>query len=177
MGMQAMIFFCVMAWLPSILSTKTENDQTPGLLMLLLQIVSLISGFIAPILTQKLRSRLPIVIAASGLYLSGLMLVLTNHSLPGLIIGCILTGLASGTSFSYALVLIGLNGSTPQETAWLSGFSQMIGYIIASAGPVLLGTVFDKTKNWTVPVLILCVVSVIMFFVGTSAGKIHPESR
>ncbi|MHC1772536.1 MAG: hypothetical protein AB9907_12560 [Flexilinea sp.] len=98
-----------------------------------------------------------------------------NHSLPGLIIGCILTGLASGTSFSYALVLIGLNGSTPQETAWLSGFSQMIGYLIASTGPVLLGTVFDRTNSWTVPVLILCVVSIAMFFAGINAGKIHPE--
>ena len=126
-GLQAMIYFCVMAWLPSILSSKTGNIQTPGMLMLLLQIVSLMSGFIASILTQKLRSRLPIVIAASSLYLSGLLLVLIYSSLPGLIIGCTLIGLASGTSFSYALVLIGLNGSTLQETAWLSGFSQMIG--------------------------------------------------
>ncbi len=39
----------------------------------------------------------------------------------------------------------------------------------------MLGTIFDRTNSWIVPVLILCAVSIATFFVGMNAGKIHPE--
>ena len=170
MGSQALIYYCIVAWLPTILATKSSVVQTIGLLMFLVEFLSVISGFATPIFTHRIHNGLPAVIISSGCYLIGILIVFLSNWIPLLIFGCCLIGTSSGASFSYALLLIGMNGSTRQETAWLSGFSQMVGYIIAAIGPVLLGSIFDATRSWTIPVLILCLASIGMFLIGKKAN-------
>lgn len=171
MGLQATLYFCMISWLPSILGSKPVDPRTPGYLMLMLQLLSLITNFTVPVLTQKCASRAPIAVGLGIGYFAGLALVLVGTSLPVLIIGCALIGLASGACIGYALTLIGMNGKTPRETARLSGFSHMIGYALAAVGPVLLGAVYDFLNAWTVPVIILMFISVLALFVGIKAGK------
>ena len=140
------------------------------MLMLWLQILGLITGFIVPILTQHESIRKIISICAGGLYATGLSLILVGRSLPIMIVGCGFCGLASGASFSYALTLISLNGSTPEETTWLSGFAQMVGYAMASIGPFLLGALFDLSSSWTAPLITVIIFSLFMLVVGIFAG-------
>ncbi|WP_246823291.1 hypothetical protein [Terribacillus saccharophilus] len=38
-------------------------------------------------------------------------------------------------------------------------------------GPLLLGTIAEKTNGWTVPLIILMVAALCIAFLGTIAGK------
>ncbi len=49
--------------------------------------------------------------------------------------------------------------------AALSGFAQGLGYLLASAGPLLIGLLHSVTGSWTVPILVLLGVS------GRAAGR------
>lgn len=171
MGLQALIYFSMIAWLPSVLSGKCADPGMPGMLMLWLQALSIVTGFLAPILTQRPALRKAISLAAGGFYCLGLSLILVSHALPLLFLGAGICGLASGTSFSYALTLISLNGSTREETTWLSGFAQMAGYALASIGPLLLGAAFDLSGSWSIPMLILILFSGLMSGVGMQVSK------
>jgi len=171
MGLQSLLFFCIITWLPSIVSLKTGDTRLGGTLLLFQQMVSLVTGFLVPLLTQRPASRTPIAVASGGLYCAGLAALLFAPSAPMLILACTLLGLASGVSLSYALSLIGMSGSTAEETARLSGLAQMVGYALAAAGPVLLGAVYDAGGAWTLPILILAASSVVMLFVGIRAGR------
>lgn len=176
MGLQAMVYYCILSWLPSILATKTNDPQLPGTLLLVLQFVSLITCFIVPILTQRESLRKWISIAASSFYFIGLGLILRFSAIPVLVIGCVLAGLSSGTSYSYTLTLISMSGRTKAEITWSSGFTHMVGYGLAAIGPLLLGVVFDLTKSWTGPILILMTIAICLAFVGIQAGQKQPQA-
>jgi CP family cyanate transporter-like MFS transporter len=55
--------------------------------------------------------------------------------------------------------------------AALSGFAQGIGYLIASAGPLLLGFLHAATGGWTVPATALLGVAVAQLAVGVQGGR------
>ena len=66
-----------------------------------------------------------------------------------------LGGIGSGF-FPLTLTLIGLRSRHIPVTAALSAFTQGLGYIIAGAGPLLVGLLLDLTDdNWTGPILLL----------------------
>ena len=92
--------------------------------------------------------------AASGLFLIAALLV-------G--VGCCV--------FPVVLTLIGLRARTPDGTAALSGFTQSLGYLIAAIGPFVIGTVYDATGHWTVPLWLLLALVLPLLAVGAYAGR------
>src|SRR5699024_9660864 len=62
----------------------------------------------------------------------------------------VLVGVGSGV-FPLALTLIGLRARTSRGTVALSGFAQSTGYLIAAAGPVLIGASYDLTGGVHLP--------------------------
>lgn len=49
--------------------------------------------------------------------------------------------------------------------------AQSLGYLLAAIGPVLFGWLHDITHSWTIPLLMLVLISVIIFITGIAAGK------
>ncbi len=170
MGLQAFVFFNIMAWLPSVMAERINSIEYSGYLMLLLQLFSLISGFIVPVLTQNMTSRTPIIFTGGFIYFLGLLVIQLSDSLFPLVLGCILTGFGTGACFSFALILIGLNGSSPEETARLAGFTQFFGYLVGAIGPFAIGALYDLTGRWTLPMITLMALCVLMIMVGEKAG-------
>jgi MFS transporter, CP family, cyanate transporter len=58
-----------------------------------------------------------------------------------------------------------------QAAAALSGFAQGVGYLIASAGPLLLGFLHTATGAWTVPAVVLLGVAVAQLVAGVQGGR------
>lgn len=66
----------------------------------------------------------------------------------------LLLGLGS-LAFPTALALITARTREPAVTARVSGFIQPAGYLMAGAGPLLIGLIHGWTGSWTVPLLLL----------------------
>lgn len=49
--------------------------------------------------------------------------------------------------------------------------AQSIGYLLAAAGPFAIGIVFDLTTSWTVPLIVLILISTLIMIFGFLAGR------
>ena len=169
MGLQSALFFCMIAWLPSMMVERGANASNIGYLVLLMQLTSLITGFL--ILMQRFPTRRGLLAVFCGIvYAAGFTMLLCG-SLPAWLRVCsvVLLGLGSGLSVGFALTLITILGKTQQETAELSAFAQGVGYLFAAPMPVLLGAVYDYSGRFYLPALILLIMCVPMAVVGQRA--------
>ena len=83
----------------------------------------------------------------------------------------LLCGFCSGTMISFAMALFGLHTRDGEDASRLSGLAQSVGYLIAAAGPVLLGKVYDVLGTWTVPLGILATVALALTAMSCIVGS------
>lgn len=109
-------------------------------------------------------------IIASLCVLSGLLGVFFGVTRLELI-WMILLGSGTALTFSMALIFFSFRTKSSDQAAELSGMAQTVGYLLASLGPMFFGFLHDITNNWTLPLIILIVVSNICLFVGLGASR------
>jgi CP family cyanate transporter-like MFS transporter len=80
-------------------------------------------------------------------------------------------GVAQGGGFALALTLIVLRSATPLVAARLGGVAQCVGYLVAAAGPVVLGALHDATGGWSWPLGLLLVLLAPMALTGWGAAR------
>ena len=87
-------------------------------------------------------------------------------------------GVAQGGGFALALTLIVLRSATPLTAARMGGVAQCLGYLVAAAGPVVLGVLHDLTGGWSWPLALLLVLLLPMAWAGWGAARdvVLPES-
>ena len=171
MGFQSFLFYVTISWLPEILLSHGMSMSTAGWLLSFNQIVGLPASFIIPVLAGRFRSQVWFSFSLSLFALVGYGGLLLGTSYPILIISIILIGISLGGSFPLALSYIGLRSRSAVQAAELSGMAQSTGYILAAAGPLLIGYLFDQTHRWTTPLITLIVVSVIVMLFGMLSGR------
>ena len=81
-----------------------------------------------------------------------------------------LGGIGSGI-FPLTLTLIGLRSRHIPVTAALSAFTQGFGYIIAGAGPLLVGVLLGPSNDWTWPLVALLVATAAAGVAGWDACR------
>ena len=82
----------------------------------------------------------------------------------------VILGVGQGGSFGVGLLLFSLRTRTTAVTARLSAQAQTVGYLVAAAGPLLVGAVHDASDSWTLPVALLLVLLVPQGVFGLLAG-------
>ncbi|MGI8459551.1 MAG: MFS transporter [Propionibacteriaceae bacterium] len=89
----------------------------------------------------------------------------------------ILLGVASG-AFPWIMTMIALRGGSLTHTAQLSGFVQTVGYLVAVVGPFGVGALHGVSGNWTVPLIVVALVTATMGPAGARvvAGHSSPPS-
>ena len=172
MGFQSLSFYVTITWLPEILQSQGVNLSTAGWLLSFSQLIGLPAGFLLPIIAGQIRSQrglAALIGLLSVLGYSGLLFFGANYLI--MIISIILIGIGLGGTFPLALTFIGLRCRNARQAADLSGMAQSIGYILAAVGPIFIGSLFDITHSWTLPLLTLVIVSVIVMIFGLGAGR------
>jgi CP family cyanate transporter-like MFS transporter len=159
-GMQSLEYYSVLTWLPSMLTSQGVSIATSGWLLALVNWCGIPASLAVPYLCQSGAMVRPLAIACSvgwGLGLAGL---LTGH---GVVAATIVLGLAQGGSVSLGLSLVALKSAGGVHTVALSGMAQALGYVLASVGPVAVGSLFSLTGSWTTPLAcLLCGVFVLL---------------
>lgn len=172
MALQSGLFFCMIAWLPSALLASGARAESAGLLVLMMQLVSLITNFLMPVLLQRFPGKRRRLAMLCGLvYMLGFLPFVFGPLPVWLrVASVVLLGLGSGLSLSFALTMIALSGCSRAQTAGLSAFAQGAGYLLAAPMPVVLGLLLDNTDGFRLPMLILALLCIPMACAGARAA-------
>ena len=114
-------------------------------------------SFIVPTLAGRMRDQ-RLLCAAVAVFMAVGIAGLLVAPVGGAWVWATLLGLGQGGSLGIALTLMVLRSGDAHTAARLSGMAQTWGYLLAAAGPVVLGAVHQATGGWTIPLaLLLCV--------------------
>ena len=164
-GLQSLLFYTTMTWLPTLGQQAGLSTDTTGLLAAVFSLISLPFSMIIPSLTARLKARQRLVmislVSAAGLIGIAMPLIRTDSFAYWLVLN-LLIGMSVSALFPYLMVTFSLKTSTPEQTAQLSALAQAGGYILASLGPSLFGYSFDLFHSWTPAILILFGLTLVM---------------
>ncbi len=167
-GLQSLQAYAVFGWLPEIFRAAGFSPQTAGLLLGLTTAVGIPLAFVVPGLTARTTNQSPLVLGLCSCYVAGYG-GLVVWPVGGAWLWAFLIGVGTAL-FPLTLTLIGLRARTSDGTAALSGFAQSVGYLLAAAGPFMMGALFDATSSWTVPLLVLIALVIPLAVTGVHAA-------
>lgn len=170
MGIQSMIFYVLIAWLPEILHGQGIDSSRSGWYLSIMQLSPLPFSFIVPVIAGRMSNQRSLVIITVILLVTGTLGLLYGSS-SILLLWVIMLGVGGGFAFGLAMMFFGLRTENAHQAAELSGMAQSIGYLFAASGPALIGFLHDITKNWTLPLLILLSASVFLFVFGIASAR------
>lgn len=134
-----------------------------------LQLATAVPGlFLAVLLRGRRDQRLPAA-AVAGFSVVALLGLMVAPQLA--LVWSILFGLGTGAGIILGLTFIGLRTGDARQAATLSGMSQLIGYLLAAAGPMAMGALHDALGGWRVPLGVCVVLALIAVFMGLLAGR------
>ncbi|MHB1610671.1 MAG: MFS transporter, partial [Sulfobacillus sp.] len=170
MGLQSLLFYVNVAWLPNLLHDRGMTLAGAGWMVSLMQFVSLPASFLMPIIAGRRKNQQSLVLLVGLLFGIGYLgLLLAGISTSWIWI--VLIGMAGGASISLALAFFSLRSHTHSEAAQLSGMAQSIGYLLAALGPISIGLIHHATKNWAIPLAVLLAIVILMGLFGWGAGQ------
>ncbi|WP_234382974.1 CynX/NimT family MFS transporter [Streptomyces dysideae] len=169
MGLQSLGFYTMIAWLPSILHDHRVGEAAAGWQLFLFQMVGMVSSSALPILARRVKDQR--IQAAAGSVIVALGYVLLAVAPQLAVVSSVLIGLGGGACLVLALSFQGQRAADPEQAAALASMAQSVGYLVAAAGPLLLGTLRDLTGSWTLPLLLLVALTLTQAAVGARAGR------
>jgi CP family cyanate transporter-like MFS transporter len=170
MGLQSLLFYGPLSWLPSIFLDRAVDPTLAGIMLTLFNGLGIVGSLTFPVIAGRLpNQRVPVGIAISmtTVGLLGILLAPTST----LLVWTILLGIAQGATLSLALLAIVLRSADADTAAALSGMSQSGGYLLASLGPLVMGLLHSATDGWTVPLLFLLLVAVVIWVPAMTAAQ------
>ena len=171
MGLQSLLFYSLVAWLPTMITTKGMSDMFAGTMALTFQLTAIPATLIIPILCDKFSNQKIIVSIICLLYLTGILLFLLGNSQFIILISVIFMSLGMGGSISLSIAFISLKTANVTRASQLSGMSQSAGYLLAALGPITTGVIYDITQNWAFPLVIFILLIFSLFFCGLKVGR------
>lgn len=170
MGLQSLMFYVGIAWLPQIFYEKGISYQTSGLYLFYMQIACMLGSFSMPIIGGRFRSQTSLAIFSASFFVIGYSGVLFGS--PSLtLLSMIALGLGCGTSFGLVILFFSLRTHTGEQAAQISGMAQSIGYFLAAIGPFLFGLLHDLTGGWNIPLVVITAFAIVTVWFGWLAGR------
>jgi len=169
MGVQSLLYFTIIAWLPDMLVSRGFSPVEAGIILSIMQLIGLIGSFLAPVTAVRFKDQVGIVVAIGCMYLIGFSFLFSQIQWVNYL-GLGIAGLGLGSSVSLAYTLIGLRTHHQVTTASLSGMVQSTGYYLAALGPLLFGIAFDIFHNWDFLIYLMLTCSVLFIYFGAKSG-------
>ncbi|RST61388.1 MFS transporter [Siminovitchia terrae] len=170
MGLQSLMFYTLMTWLPDILQSHGFSSSGAGWMLFLMQFALIPITFVIPVIADKMKNQKVLAGVTALLFFLGIVaLMIGSKSL--LYVSVILIGVAGGSAFSLSMMFFSLRTTDGQQATELSGMAQSFGYLLAAIGPVLFGALYDISGKWQLSLSMLMILSAVIFIVGIEAGK------
>lgn len=169
MGLQSFTYYVILAWLPAIVMDRGFDASFSGWMLSLSQATGVVGSLIIPIVAGRGTDQRGVVLALAAVELAGLAGLFFAYG-SWLVFWISILGFVLGGSFGLALLFLVVRSKDADTVTELSGMAQSIGYLVAATGPTLIGSLFDLTGAWTIPLLCLFVTTALKFYVGLGAG-------
>jgi CP family cyanate transporter-like MFS transporter len=170
MGMQSLLYYAVLSWLPTMLRDRGESASGAGDLLALMGVGNLAVSLFVPIAAQRMRSQVALVVP-TVLSIVGGMAALLYAPLGGAAAWALILGAGQNAALALAIFFTAARAPHAAAAASLSSLAQAVGYLLASAGPLEVGLLHSATGSWTAPMAVLFALSAVMLVAGVLAAR------
>ncbi len=171
MVIQAFVFYCFIAWLPSILMERGVDPTVAGYYTFGYQLMGIPASFIIPNIAARMNHQGKLIRIIGLIYMTGLVLVIAARNTGLLLAGTLICGFSTNSLFALCMVMIPLKTKTVEESSKLSAVVQSIGYGAAAVGPLLMGALYDYYGMFVVPMCILIGMIAVIVVLADWMGK------
>lgn len=172
---QAFSFYAVSTWLPTMLSDLVGLDAAgAGAGASLFQGPAIVGALAVPLLARRFRSRTLLWLTSAAWAALPLGLLAAPG---GWAVWTAIGGVAQGAGITVLfLILVRLGGST-RQAGQVSALVQGGGYLVAAAGPVVLGSLHTLSDGWVLPLGVVCISIAALLVAGTVAAAAADSPR
>jgi len=170
MGLQSLLYYAVLSWLPTILRDRGASAGTAGDLLALMGVGNLAVSLIVPIVAQRMRTQHVLVVptvAALAVGLAGVVYLPLSSAVAWVLI----LGVGQNAALSLAIFFTMARAPHPMAAASLSALAQSVGYLLASAGPLEVGLLHSATGSWNPPLAVLFALNGLLLIWGVLAAR------
>ena len=173
-GSQSTLFYGAITWLASAYIERGWTAGQAAGLIALFNGIGLLASLSIPLFADRLGTRRSQMTGAAVLAVAGTLgVALTPGEAPGSLVAlaaAALLGIGLGAFFPLALTLPVDVARNPAEAASISALMLLVGYLLSSVAPVVLGLVRDATGSFEVVLWILVGLALLMVPLGLSLG-------
>jgi MFS transporter, CP family, cyanate transporter len=170
MGLQSLLYYSALSWLPTIFQDRGATPVTAGNLLALMGVGNLATSLVVPVLAHRAPGQRGLVIPSMIGTAAGLAGTLWAP-LGTAPLWVLVLGVSQGSCLGLAIFFTMARAPDPGLAASLSGFAQSVGYLVASAGPLMVGLLHTVTGSWDIPMVLLLVISACELAVGVLAAR------
>jgi len=170
MGVQSLMFYSLLSWLPSILRDNGMSKGTAGAYLSIYTLIGIPVSFAVPLIAARMRDQRALA-AVSVFVLAGGVLGFIVSPGSAAIVWAVLVGSSQAATLSLSFLYFVLRSRSQVEAAELSSMSQSFGYALAAIGPVVMGALHEATGGWTIPLWFLLALLVPELVFGVLAGR------
>jgi CP family cyanate transporter-like MFS transporter len=170
MGLQSLLYYAALSWLPTIFQDRGTSAVTAGNLLALMGVGNLATSLVVPVLAHRRPGQRALVVPS---------LIGTAAGLAGCLwaplgmapFWVLVLGVSQGACLGLAIFFMMARAPDAGAAASLSAFSQSVGYLVASVGPLMVGLLHSVTGSWNIPVALLLVLCAAELATGVLAGR------
>ena len=165
LGLQSMLAYAYLGWLPPLLQSHGVADQDAGTLLGVHNLAQLVSAVALPAVADRVHDLRRLVVAAVSLTVAGAVwLLLAPGALPWVSVSVL--GLGLGGGFALGLVTATAYAASPAAASRVVAMTFTVCYTAAASAPVLVGALHDWSGGYTVPLGLLVLLAVAQWSVA-----------
>ncbi|WP_405446736.1 CynX/NimT family MFS transporter [Streptomyces erythrochromogenes] len=168
-GLQATGAYITMGWLPQIFRDAGVSASAAGVLLAVTMVMGVPLAFVIPGLAGRMKNQGAIAVTLGVFGLTG-YLGLYFAPAAGAWAWALLLGV-SNCAFPLVITMIGLRAKSPAGVVKLSAFAQSTGYLISIPGPLVIGTLYQHSGGWDLPLALMAALLVPQIALGVLAGR------
>jgi CP family cyanate transporter-like MFS transporter len=148
LAVQSTLFYSQLAWISPAYVDRGWSGARAGLLLSVFNAVQLVAALVVPAWSDRMVDRRPLLFLAVGCSLVGMVALVAAPELAPWPAMAVL-GFGQGAGFGLGLVMLATYAASPADAARLSAMAFLVAYLLAAAGPVLVGAAHDAAGSFT----------------------------